>query len=82
MAWFAIIKAKVVLNAVLPFSWSEASLFFEWGSALGSINFCVGRFRACNFTDLGVVTTSWVSCGITWVGEDAPILVEFLGFLD
>jgi hypothetical protein len=82
MAGFAIVKAKVILDAVLPFSWSEVSLFLEWGSALGSINFRIGGLCAGNFVDSGIVTTPWVSCGITWVGEDVPILIKFPGFLD
>jgi hypothetical protein len=82
MALFAAIKAKVVLDTVLPFSWSEASSFLEWGSALGSINFRIWGLHTGNFAYSGVVTTSWALCGVTWVGEDVPILVEFLGFVD
>jgi hypothetical protein len=82
MALFAAVKAKVILDAVLPFSWSEASSFLEQGSALGSINFHIGGLCADNFANLGVVTMSWAACGVTWVGEDAPILIKFLGFVD
>jgi hypothetical protein len=82
MAGFATVKAKVILDTVLPFSCGEASSFLEWGSALGSINFHIGGLHASNFVNSGVVTTLWVSCGVTWVGEDTPILVKFLGFLN
>jgi hypothetical protein len=82
MALFAAVKAKVILDAVLPFSWGEASSFLERGSALGSINFRVWGLRAGNFAYSGVVTTSWALCGVTWVGEDAPILIGFPGFVD
>jgi hypothetical protein len=78
MAFFATVKAKVILEAVLPFFWSEASSFLEQGSALGSINVCVGRLRA----NPGIVTPLWAACGVTWVGKDAPILVKFPGFVD
>jgi hypothetical protein len=82
MALFAAVKAKVILDAVLPFSWSEVSSFLERGSALGSINFRVWGLRASNFAYSGVVTMSWVSWGVTWVGEDVPVLIEFPGFVD
>jgi hypothetical protein len=58
MAGFATIKAKVILDAVLSFSWSKASSFLEWGSALGSINFHIRGLCAGNFADSGIVTTS------------------------
>jgi hypothetical protein len=82
MAGFATVKAKIILDVVLPFSWSEAFLFLEQGSALGSVNFHIGGLCAGNFTYSGVVTTSRVLGGVTWVGKDMPILVEFPGFLD
>jgi hypothetical protein len=82
MALFAAVKAKVILDAVLPFSWSEASSFLERGSALGSINFRVGELRAGFSANSGIVTPLWAAYGVTWVGEDAPILVEFSGFVN
>jgi hypothetical protein len=82
MALFATVKAKVMLDAVLPFSWGEASSFLEQGSALGSINFRIGGLCAGNLAYSGVVSTSWASCGVTWVGEDVPILVKFPGFVN
>lgn len=82
MARFATVKAKVVLYAVLPLSSGEVSSFLEQGSALGSIDFCICGLIPSDFSDLGIGVVTGVLCGVAWVGEYVPILVEFSSFIN